>query len=143
MSDPDDTSGTRITLAYHRFKAMETELEQLRAGAAAERTPTGEAPGVALEALAAALPVIQFAVANLDPRTVRGWPAADLERLAELLEGALPEHSVLALALKTFAAECRELEAYRGERLVEALVTAARTDTAAGTGDPPDGGPGA
>lgn len=66
-----------------------------------------------------ALPVIQFAVGNLPPESVRGWPHNELFQLADLLctmPGHAPDHETISAEFRTFAHECRRLAAHRADR---------------------------
>ncbi len=63
-----------------------------------------------------ALRVMQFAVGNLDPEAVRGWPHHDLRAVAEFLAedpASSQEHRELAIAWKEFASVAADVEADR------------------------------
>jgi hypothetical protein len=70
------------------------------------------------EAFRYAMPVVQFAVANLFPLTVRGWPWHDLRRLARMLPG-IPGASnfpaELAVTLDSFSHVAEKWEVARAE----------------------------
>ena len=70
-----------------------------------------------------ALPVVQFAVGNLPPESVRGWPHVELQQLAERLRtmpGHDAEHETISAEFTTFANECLRLAAHRAVRDVTA-----------------------
>ena len=65
------------------------------------------------------LDIVRFAVANLDPRTVKGWPWAAVAAFADDLEelpGADENTHDLAIELRAFAHECELLESTRRNR---------------------------
>lgn len=71
------------------------------------------------EALKAAREVVRFAVANLPPETVRGWPADQLKKFADLLEtapGATQDYRDMAMDLRLFSREADTLEQMRVRR---------------------------
>lgn len=118
INDPNAT----VTVALASYQALMDELDRLRAElqyrmpAAA---PTDDATGRAREALEHALGIVQFAVGNLDPRTVRGWPIADVTALSNHIEAALPNYphaDVLAITLREFAKEAAEVDRFRHDR---------------------------
>src|SRR5690349_6014119 len=65
----------------------------------------------------AARHIVQFAVGNLDPRTIRNWPHADLSEFSTWLRVAYPDDQIvieLCDEFDRFAMEARELEIERG-----------------------------
>lgn len=127
-----------ISLPYQNFKDLENEVSRLRAeNAQLKRDARKSNPhgGDGLEALdrmeAAlryALPIVQFAVANLNPETYRGWPHEELRKLAALLPETLPtwtEIDVLSLTLREAARAASDVDGHRVEQLraAEALLT--------------------
>lgn len=69
-----------------RAERAEAQARDLERKLAAE--PLRDAPAAVQDAVAtarAALPVVRFAIANLLPENVRGWPTAALRELAERL----------------------------------------------------------
>jgi hypothetical protein len=75
-----------------------------------------------------AIKVVQFAVGNLDPSTVSGWPHEALRKIADAIEkipGVDPHVAELPPELRAFADVARGLEAYRRERDKNKVVTAA------------------
>jgi hypothetical protein len=125
-----------IQLPYDNFRALENDLARLRReNAALRRESSGHrvAPDEAISsaAFAAALEIVRFAVANLEPRTVRGWPHHELAVVAELLPKALPaieEVGVLANTLREFAREAADIDRERQRRVEAARVTLGLTD---------------
>lgn len=111
-----------MTLAdYEALKAARTKAEQDLADVqrqleeARKADPTGKL--VALNAFAReCLTLARFAVANLPPETIRGWPYAELMRIADTIH-VLPDFSTndrdMALDLMAFARDCEALELHR------------------------------
>lgn len=79
--------------------------------------PTGRVPAL-IAAINGVLPIIRFAVGNLDPEIVRGWPHAALKSFAEAIQSlpAVEDGDNLGAELKVFAREAAEWERYRAER---------------------------
>jgi hypothetical protein len=76
----DDYNGLRS-----KIEALSLELGQTKVSLDQARLGDGAADARRLaEALGHALKVIQFAIANLHPLTVRGWPYEDLRALGNL-----------------------------------------------------------
>ncbi len=85
VEDPD-RDDARVQVSFTTFDRMRTRLaeqeREINALKAQLLAATFEAAGPIVEgALRAALPIVGFAVGNLHPLTVRGWP---WHRLAEL-----------------------------------------------------------
>jgi hypothetical protein len=75
-----------------------------------------------------ALTIVQFAVANLDPATVAGWPHEVLVRVADAIEKIpnMDRHKAeLPPDLRHFAGIAATFEAFRKERDKHKVVTAA------------------
>lgn len=69
-----------------RGDALEREVGDLRAALDEARLGGNDSDARRLgEALNLALPVVQFAIANLHPLTVRGWPYKELRALSKVL----------------------------------------------------------
>lgn len=71
------------------------------------------------EAFHDTIKVVQFAVANLDPATVSGWPHEALAKIADAIEkipGVDPHVAELPPELRAFAGIAAGLEAFRKER---------------------------
>lgn len=82
-----------------------------------------------------AIEIVRFAVANLNPESIRGWPTNALKNVADLM-AALPDYnvaddSVLAGELHAFARDCDEYALIRQNKR-EAKLNA---DAAAPKGD--------
>lgn len=109
---------------YDALRARTHELQrQLNAAEAARDAalcadPTGLTQQLT-QMILDVLPVAQFTVGNLDPRTVRGWPHAELHRFATTLKD-LPGIPTLAretaLEFIAFAYEARLIEESRAKR---------------------------
>lgn len=100
-------------------RLINENAELLKKLAEAERTdPTGRLEPT-LAAIEAATPVIQFAVSNLHPDAVRGWPHGALRDFADRLEtlpGATQLQKELAIELRAFAIQARARENERANR---------------------------
>jgi hypothetical protein len=80
--------------------------------------PTGRIDRL-VEALDDALEIARYAVANLDPATVRGWPFKTLRALGERLRdipGATADHTQIGAEFVSFSHEAETLENERVER---------------------------
>lgn len=101
------------------------ELQERMCATASQDSTTGDL----LRCIQAAIPIITFAVGNLDPATVRGWPYGHLKTFAEGLEG-LPgvdtRTKEYALDLRNFIYEARGIESERARR--DEALTAPSTD---------------
>lgn len=82
------------------------------------------------DALARALHIVQYAVGNLDPATVAGWPYEDLAALARLLPGLPLTEDIqgLMVVFDEFAKTAEGFEAYRRERDKHRIVVPASPD---------------
>ena len=93
--------------------------EALRRARDAEAGSGDERARALRDIIDVALPVVQFAVGNLPPESVRGWPHVELQQLAERLRtmpGREAEHETISAEFRTFANECVRLAAYRTVR---------------------------
>jgi hypothetical protein len=66
-----------------------------------------------LEAFMASMPIIRFAVGNMDPMSFRGWPYEDLETVIvalKTLPGIGGDQKETAGDLQLFARDCKEWE---------------------------------
>ncbi len=118
-------TGTSITLAYQTYRQMERELEELRAKAAVQQQPIAAADldeyVLDLQSeITAAISVAQFAVGNLNPESVRGWPHEQLKEFGELLiktaMGTDQDQIMLGLSFVHFARECADVATFRANR---------------------------
>ncbi len=128
--------GTKIEMSYQTFRSMEqairekdaqiqalkdAQIQALRQDrSSTQKTIPNEQPIV--ETLNHAIKVIQFAISELDPATVRGWPWPALEDFGQGLKGILPTPSAQAFAdtCVAFAGDCRATDAFRTQREQEA-----------------------
>lgn len=143
------SDGATVTMSLHDFRQVERQLDELRtklqaADAQAAPRPTDQHAADALRALRGALDVVSFAVANLPPEAVVGWPFESLEVIAEQLDILYPtdpDTQTLAITLRQFAGECAQVAEFRGTRAdIASAVVAATAPTAADTtenGDSP------
>jgi hypothetical protein len=113
----------QVTLGIDEWDDMRNKQQRLhdeiaalgqQLAAAERQDPTGRLVPV-LETIEAAIPVIQFAVGNLHPDTIIGWPYESLRSFADLLNkmpGATHEQKELTIELRAFAgvAEMRARE---------------------------------
>ncbi len=132
-------SSAQITMNFQDFDEIRQQIPRLQKQIA-ELTTT-QPPAVGIDddlaaAITAAIPLVQFAVASLDPRTVRGWPHEELVEFSAALLRAYPNDQQfvdLDQTLNIFATECIKLEKFRAQRsdnMVKILLT-----------PPPDAGP--
>lgn len=100
--------------ALERIGELEREKTKLLVA-----DPTGQVPQL-LETIRAAIPVVSFAVGNLHPDDVRGWPYLSLQKLANLLE-KMPTldafESEYPLTWRIFAKEAEDREMERAQRI--------------------------
>lgn len=83
------------------------------------------------EAFHETIKVMQFAVANLDPATVSGWPHESLVKIADAIEKipGIDQHvAELPPELRAFASIAAGLEAFRKERDKNKVVTMATAE---------------
>lgn len=116
----------QVTVSLSDLQTMQNRIAELELEVADARKRVDEArlgdEGSDVQRLVAAfnhaLPILQFAIANLHPLTVRGWPADDLLKLAALLPD-LPgiDESIRETAtdLKMHARDCASWEKSRAE----------------------------
>jgi hypothetical protein len=101
--------------------AAENKARELAEALDAARVLNAGAGGdgaLLVQALTCALEVVRFAIGNLDPLTVRGWPCAHLLALAELLPKVpgVPPHVVeLWCDWRIFARRAAEWEDARAK----------------------------
>ena len=119
-----DTASVTITLAQldelraakaTAEAALETERQRRLS---VERGDPGGRVDVLAKALGVTMEIVQFAVGNLHPLTVRGWPYSALYRLAFAIREGLPSCSYstdLAHTFERFGEECRKWEEARAE----------------------------
>lgn len=116
---------TTVTVPIDDFDALRNRITELELDLATVRLELGEMQATAraaddpsaLDALRnLASNVIRFAVQNLPPEHVKGWPHADLKAFAAFVlnwPGSTDHDKELASELLLFADECAVLEAAR------------------------------
>jgi hypothetical protein len=98
-------------------KKAEQELAEVRAELVAAKLvdPTNRVTEVTAFARDC-LTIARFAVANLPPEMIRGWPHETLTKICETIH-VLPDHSIndrdMALDLLNFARDCKDHELRR------------------------------
>jgi len=105
-----DEMRSQIREASDRLVRAEKEKNEALAA-----DPSGRVPQL-LAVIEAALPIVQFAVENLEPTTVRGWPHKTLDKLGELLatvDGMSVIAREIAPELRVFAHEAELIELER------------------------------
>ena len=105
-----DAMRSRIAAADEHIHRLEAELV-----AASTRDASGLVPQL-LDVIATVIPIVQFAVGNLDPATVRGWPHQLLDSFGEKLltmPGTTDALKEFALELRVFARQAVEYERMR------------------------------
>ena len=111
-----------VTMPFAAFNGMREELRALQEQIAALQENHGSTSGEEInKTLAAAMnnaiKIVQFSVANHDPRTVRGWPWQALRAFGQLLKQTSdPSRVQLADTFLIFANECQEIDEYRIQR---------------------------
>jgi len=101
---------TELDDIRNTVQTRDAKIAELEAAlTAAEISDASGRIDLLVEALSTAMPIIAFAVANLDPTTVRGWPHKELSDFAARLPslpGATPLQKEVAIELGAFAKEC-------------------------------------
>ncbi|KKN61338.1 hypothetical protein LCGC14_0522700 [marine sediment metagenome] len=137
MSDVNvNYSGILMTVPYQTFQTMKKRIDELVAENLALKKCPPEIQDDEADlraALYAALPVIQFAVSNLNPESVRGWPHAQLDALGRHLKEVTDDPRILEMA-GAFCSQARhaaDIDAFRQERVADAkeLFTVAPKDS--------------
>jgi len=103
----------QIKAAEDRARDLEKQINDAKLG------PDPEFAKHAIEAFRAALPIVQFALGNLHPSTVRGWPDTALDRIAACLvtlPGTDDNDRALARELIDSAKLARGYEEFRRKR---------------------------
>lgn len=115
-----------VTLKYSELNKLQSDLRDANARILemekeVEEAKLGDHGGVARqyqEAFSDAMQVVRFAVGNLEPLTVRGWPYKNLFEIVGHLR-ALPgldfDSEETSGDLKLFAEECKRWEIARDE----------------------------
>lgn len=129
----ENLAKAHATIADLEARLRRAELADLPADVAKERGL--ERAQILGEALESAITIVGFAVGNLHPLTVRGWPWHRLDHLAQMvLGGRMPteviEHG-LAMTWETFAREARKWEEARAEGREQQLLAEENASRAA------------
>lgn len=100
-------------------KELQTKVYELEKQLAAVQLGDGEVARQLHSAFHAAIKIVQFAVGNLDPSTVAGWPHEALAAVAAAIETipGIDRHAAeLPPELKHFAGVAKGYEEWRRER---------------------------
>ena len=106
----------------NKTQQLQNEIAELckQLAEAERKDPTGRLEPT-LKTIEMALPIIQFAVSNLHPDTMLGWPYEALREFSERLKslpGASQLYKELAIELKAFAAQAEMRARERAARPV-------------------------
>jgi hypothetical protein len=116
----------KLRTAVRDTQARVYELEeQLTAAQLADNSGTTK---LLLDTFHATMRVVQFAVGNLEPTTIAGWPHQALVEIADALEkipGVDRHIGEMVLPLREFAKRAAGYEAFRKERDANRVVTMA------------------
>jgi hypothetical protein len=116
-----------VTMPFSDFRKLERELESTKASKTKQAVVVNESERneALIKALDPARAIIQFAVANLNPESVRGWPYEALRGYADALDAVNaaqdPETTTFAMTLRDFARSAEEIDRFRVERAKAAL----------------------
>jgi hypothetical protein len=100
-------------------KASQTRIYELEKQLAAAKLGDDAIAKTLFDAFHDAITIVQFAVGNLDPATVSGWPHEAVARIADAIEkipGMDPHKAELPPELRYFASVAKGLEDFRRER---------------------------
>jgi hypothetical protein len=112
-------------------QAKNYELEKSLAAAQLSGGDTTGVPQLLHDAFHDAIKIVQFAVGNLDPATVVGWPHAAVMKIADAIEkipGVDRHVSEMPIELREFAKNAAGFEAFRKERDKNKVVVAASAE---------------
>jgi hypothetical protein len=112
-------------------QAKNYELEKSLAAAQLVGGDTTGVPQLLHDAFHDAIKIVQFAVGNLDPQTVVGWPHAAVMKIADAIEkipGVDRHVAEMPIELREFAKNAAGFEAYRKERDKNKVVVAASAE---------------
>lgn len=115
-----------VTLDWTEYEGLKHRIKMLEENAAAA-PPAPVDETAQANALLAALEVVKFAIGNLPPESVAGWPHTHLTNLAAALTEMGTYAPELATTIRQFARECRELAIFRANR--EAVARAVLSGT--------------
>jgi hypothetical protein len=136
-----DVATATVSMPLQTYLSLQRYASELECATEADGASAPTAPPSAWqEAAMMALPVVQFAIGNLDPQTVRGWPWQALQRLGEKMAELLPDQSEIGIALTSFARECADTDRFRAQRLqaAEAVLAEAAAEGDKFYSDDPD-----
>lgn len=119
--------GITMTIPYQTFETMKKQIDSLMVEnqSLKKRPLPGKASSDVNDlraALKAALPIVQFAVSNLNPESVLEWPHEQLASLGTLLRETTDDPHLLEMAT-TFhyqAEHAADVDAFRAKRLADA-----------------------
>lgn len=113
-----------VALGTYLVGFMHGRYQVLRQRKSHAAPPPSAVDNAMLAAFDQVLPVVQFAVGNLPPETIKGWPHEALDAVAQrYLQlsgqslGRITERELM-VELRKFAAEAKGWETRRGPRLV-------------------------
>ena len=121
-------SGATVTLPLAEYTVLRGEIDAglariveltAKLAEAGLHDPSGRVPELVSVIRDLALPIVQFAVANLDPLTVQGWPLSELERLASAIvkvPGCDTREQEMVIAFREFCREIGVAEEIRAQR---------------------------
>jgi hypothetical protein len=110
------------------LRATQTENYELKTKLAAAQLGDATVAKSLFDAFHSAIKVVQFAVGNLEPSTVAGWPHSALVAIADAIEkipGIDPHVAEMPSELRYFAGLAASLEEMRKERDKHKVVTMA------------------
>lgn len=117
-------SDAQVKITYGELQGLQDKIRELEKEnselkietAEAKLGPDGNLARQYREAFLNAVKIGRFAVGSLDPLIVRGWPFAELKRMANdlaTLPGIDEDQRETAGDMKSFAHECEKWEGYR------------------------------
>jgi hypothetical protein len=133
---PDNTQEPTVSIPISQYDNLRDRIRDLnreltetqKAVAAAKLSDPAGTIAAYQAAFAEAVAIVQYAVANLDPSTVAGWPYAALYKIAnaiETLPGVNMHTKEVAPDMRLFADSARSYEEWRKERDAKKVVVPA------------------
>lgn len=131
-----DSSGPTVSVAFNTYAKLQDDLKAFqnriyeleKAVTEAQLTDKAGIVQQLHKAFHEAIKVVQFAVGNLDPQTVAGWPHAALAKIADAIEQlpGIDRHvSEMPEELRAFARLAASYEEFRKARDANRVVVAA------------------
>lgn len=121
--------GITMTIPYQTFETMKKQIDSLMVEnqSLKKRPLSGKASSDVNDlraALEAALPIVQFAVSNLNPESVLGWPHKQLASLGALLRSTTDDPHLLEMATTFYyqAEHAADVDVFRAKRLADAAA---------------------